>query len=474
MTWSKRAALAAALVLASAAPSHAQVVGHPWEFSAGAGLMNFDARTYIKDAAAFTGGVGWRWTPGMVLEANGTYSPSKEKLDESVTHNFSYGGLDLRWNLRPAEDRVVPYVLTGAGHAWSPSDSRGDFDATAGSAGLGVLCNLMGNPRHYLRLQVRDVFLLDRTTALVNNVAVTAGFHYVFGGKYKDVDLDGVRDWLDQCEKTPIGAKVTPQGCPTDADGDSVYDGIDKCPDTPRGCKVDKTGCPRDADGDGICDGIDRCPDTPKGATVDGLGCPTDADGDSVYDGIDQCPNTPKGAIVDAKGCPADADGDGVWDGLDKCPDTPKGLEVDATGCLTEMGQREQAFMETGKIRFNVNFETNKAILLDSDKEQIDARAPILAKWPNLKIEVGGHTDETGSAAKNKKLSQDRAEAVVAYLLSKYPAIPKDQLVAKGYGSSMPIAPNTTLEGKAKNRRVEFKVLNLDVFKKEVEERMKK
>jgi OOP family OmpA-OmpF porin len=281
-----------------------------------------------------------------------------------------------------------------------------------------------------------------------------------------------VRDWIDECPLTPIGAKVDPKGCPIDSDRDSVYDGLDKCPNTPIGAKVDRNGCPIDSDGDGVADGIDQCPDTPKGATVDAKGCPSDADGDGVLDGIDQCPNTPTGAKVDGKGCPLDSDGDGVYDGLDKCPDTPKGLKVDVNGCPVEMIERETELLDTGMIRLNnVNFQTGKDSILADSYPTLDAVGALLSKWAQLKMEISGHTDNTGSAKTNKKLSQARAQSVENYILSHHPELKAEQYTVKGYGSSKPIATNKTPEGKAQNRRVEFTVLNKDVLRQEIEKR---
>ena len=153
---------------------------------------------------------------------------------------------------------------------------------------------------------------------------------------------------------------------------------------------------PKDRDHDGVLDPVDACPDTPKGAKVDAKGCPSDSDGDGVLDGLDQCPDTPKGAKVDPKGCPLDGDKDGVFDGLDACPDTK----------------------------------------------------------PGVKVVIDGHTDSSGGAAHNLKLSADRAESVKAYLVSK--GIDAGRMSTKGYGETQPIADNKTKEGKAKNRRVDL------------------
>lgn len=221
-----------------------------------------------------------------------------------------------------------------------------------------------------------------------------------------------------------------------------------------------------DSDGDGVLDGADQCPDTPKGATVDARGCPMDSDGDGVYDGIDQCPDTPLGATVDARGCPSDSDGDGVYDGIDQCPDTPKGVKVDAKGCTVVTSEKEAELLDTGTLRLdNVYFDTNKATLKPESDKALDEAGKILAKWPQLRIEVAGHTDSMGDEAYNQGLSQRRAQAVLDYFLSKF-SLKADRFSVKGYGESAPVADNGTPEGRAQNRRVELRVLNKDVLKK--------
>jgi outer membrane protein OmpA-like peptidoglycan-associated protein len=318
-----------------------------------------------------------------------------------------------------------------------------------------------------LRFEVRDMHWVPNNRALAptDNVTIGAGITIALGGHQRDTDEDGVPDKLDTCPNTPHGAKVNASGCPLDSDGDKVYDGLDKCPGTPKGCTVDSLGCPHDADGDGVCDGVDTCPDTPKGATVDATGCPKDSDGDGVLDGIDQCPNTPKGAIVDEHGCPKDSDGDGVPDGLDHCPNTPAGTTVDANGCPPEVNTREAEMLDTGRMRLQgLSFATGAATILPASYAALDAVGQLLGMWPDLKIEVQGHTDSKGNDAANMKLSQARADSVVAYLEHKYPDIKPDRLTAKGYGETRPIVPNTSPANMERNRRVEIVVLNKEAL----------
>ena len=314
-----------------------------------------------------------------------------------------------------------------------------------------------------------------------------------------DSDTDGVPDGLDKCPSTPVGAHVDAVGCPTDADHDAVPDGIDRCPDTPPGGTVDARGCPADVDGDGVPDGIDQCPNTPVAAKVDARGCPSDTDGDGVPDGIDNCPNTPTGATVDTKGCPADSDLDGVPDGidrclsttpgtrvdatgcplkevvrdsdsdgvadnLDKCPNTPPGSQIDQSGCLILFQPEAVSRPAPGApprptlILRGVNFEWGRSALTLDSYAVLDQVAEALIANPEIRIEIAGYTDGTGSPALNVRLSEARAAAVRAYLASQ--GVPPDRMVARGYGATGFIASNTTAAGRAQNRRVELHKLN--------------
>ncbi len=237
-----------------------------------------------------------------------------------------------------------------------------------------------------------------------------------------------------------------------DDDGDGVANHLDKCPDTPKGVKVDAEGCPLDSDGDGVPDYLDKCPGTPKGVAVDATGCPIDSDGDGVPDYLDKCPGTPKGAAVDATGCPVDSDGDGVPDYLDKCPGTPKGVPVDATGCPIE---GIEVMGDEWMVRGKVLFALNKVTIRPEAAEVLLKVAGFLKKNPQYLVEIQGNTDNTGQMAWNMKLSQMRADAVKAYLVSN--GVAGGRLTTKAFGPNEPIAPNNTAEGRAKNRRVDFK-----------------
>jgi OOP family OmpA-OmpF porin len=242
---------------------------------------------------------------------------------------------------------------------------------------------------------------------------------------------------------------------PADSDGDGVPDTNDRCPNTPEGVKVDSRGCPTDADGDGVPDDRDRCPDTPRGTKVNSDGCPADADGDGVPDDRDRCPDTPRGTKVNSDGCPADTDGDGVTDDRDRCPDTPRGTKVDSRGCPEQAEAAAPVVTKTALVLEGVNFETNSARLTGDSTPVLDRVADSLKAHPDVRVEIAGYTDSTGSASVNRRLSKARADSVRDYLAAH--GVAASRMETQGYGPDNPIADNKTTAGRAKNRRVEMK-----------------
>src|SRR6185369_10400947 len=226
MTWLKRALPAVALLLCViASPSLAQIAGHPIEVSGGLGTVFYDTRARLQDRGALVGSVGYRLAPWLVGEVGGLYSKSYADTTPNPKATFTLLSADLRFNLRPAEGRVVPFLLAGLGYGASKRDDADPEKLGRGtpSLGAGALFNIMGRQRWYARVQGRDILFKERDSfEFGHDLAVTASVQYLFGGKPHDSDLDEVRDWLDKCPDTPIGAKVDAAGCPTDSDRDSV------------------------------------------------------------------------------------------------------------------------------------------------------------------------------------------------------------------------------------------------------------
>lgn len=193
---------------------------------------------------------------------------------------------------------------------------------------------------------------------------------------------------------------------------------------------------------------------------MDEDGCPLlDSDGDGIADIHDQCPNEPEDidGFEDEDGCPdLDNDNDGIPDAEDECPDQP-GLAAH-NGCPAP---EQKVVREKAEIRImdKVFFETGKAVIQPESFELLDQVGLVLRTNPDItKVEIAGHTDHTGSAALNRALSQERADAVLNYLVNER-GIAAERLTARGYGPDEPIDDSKTKEAMAKNRRVEFRIL---------------
>lgn len=213
-----------------------------------------------------------------------------------------------------------------------------------------------------------------------------------------------------------------------------------------------------DQDNDGILDENDKCPTVPE--DMDGFedsdGCPDyDNDGDGIFDAQDKCPNEAEDmdGFEDSDGCPdVDNDKDGIPDSQDKCPTFPETVNgfKDDDGCPDELPTKISKKM----ILRGVNFKLGSTELTEESYSILDQVYNSLEAFSEVRIEVSGHTDNIGADRYNKILSQDRANSVRNYLISR--GVPPNRIIAKGYGEERPIASNRTADGRAENRRVEI------------------
>jgi outer membrane protein OmpA-like peptidoglycan-associated protein len=209
----------------------------------------------------------------------------------------------------------------------------------------------------------------------------------------------------------------------------------------------------KDGDRDGVPDDDDLCPD--EYGTFAAAGC-IDSDLDGVVDAKDACPTQVGSRHATRAGCP-DKDCDRVPDSLDACPDDPIAASVDPA---TSNGCPAKAVIKDNKVEISekIFFDTNAATIKPASFTILDAVARVLVEHPEVgRLEVGGHTDSEGADKYNLKLSQDRVNSVVKYLVSK--GVDEKRLLAKGYGETRPIAPNDTETGREMNRRVEFVIV---------------
>ena len=252
-----------------------------------------------------------------------------------------------------------------------------------------------------------------------------------------------------------------------DYDEDGILDDADKCQEQAEDFDdfQDDDGCPDlDNDGDKVSDDVDRCPNDPEDfdGFEDGDGCPDlDNDGDTVLDEKDKCPGEAedRDGFEDDDGCPdTDNDKDGILDIADQCPmkkETVNGHQDD-DGCP----DKSRAKVEAGRIVIldKVYFETKKAELLPESFPILRAVAGILRVTPSIKkVRIEGHTDDRGSSKKNLKLSQARAESVMAFLTQE--GVSKTRLEALGQGEEQPAVEGKSTEARDANRRVEFVIV---------------
>ncbi len=433
--------------------TNAQDKNNPWQITIGANAVDAFPS---GDGAPFSEGifdqyfnVGDHWN---ILPSLSTISVSKyvgdgfsfgvtgsinkiENWGDEPVDDLSYYAADgtIKYNVGEVLDwkTFEPFLGVGGGYTWVDEVGAGSLNGT-----LGFNVWFSDN----IGLTVQSAYKHVFEDYLATHFQHSVGISIKFGGA--DSDDDGIYDKDDACPDVP-GLEAF-NGCP-DTDGDGIEDSKDSCPN--EAGLAELNGCP-DSDGDGIADKDDACP------TVAGLknlgGCP-DADGDGVKDGDDKCPNTAGPAANN--GCPwPDTDGDGVLDKDDKCPDV-KGT-VANNGCPEVTEEVQKTLNEYAKT---ILFDTGRSTIKSQSEEVLSDIVKILNEYPTATFTVEGHTDSTGRASTNQKLSESRAKAVKDYLVSH--GVNGSRLSSVGYGKDRPIASNKTRKGRAQNRRVEINLI---------------
>ncbi|MDC0668679.1 OmpA family protein [Nannocystis radixulma] len=328
--------------------------------------------------------------------------------------------------------RVTPFLLGGYGMLGISSPDKGlgsDIDpAGHWGGGLKIFISRMAafrvDARHIISAKAAK-----QAPGFTSHAQVTVGFSLVLGRvrpqpapKDLDWDKDGVQNDVDKCPKL---AGDPPDGCPSiDSDNDTFLDKVDKCPFEPG---VAPDGCP-----------------------------PPDTDKDGIIDPDDQCPTEP---WPEPPGCPPppDTDKDGIIDKLDKCPMHPEsynGFEDD-DGCPDKLPEKAREW--DNRPLEGINFETRSDKIKKGSEKTLDRAVAVLKEFPSLKIEIQGHTDDVGGRDFNLDLSQRRADSVKNYLVEK--GVDASRIKTTGFGPDKPIDPAKTSKARAKNRRIEFKVL---------------
>ncbi len=424
-------------------------------------FTRFDDTLRIQEELGGGGSLGFFLLPILALEAEGAYTRTHSNVTGLPVSSVPLRG---RLSLHIPIGGYASAIRVGAGYVRTRYRKSVSFDDNGLTGIFGFRFGL--SPSYGFRIDGTADYVGSPDGGRADNYinwGAQAGLSLMLGGSpggVKDKDQDGVGNKLDQCPNTPVGQAVDAAGCAgsqKDTDRDRVNDEADRCPATVAGELVDAEGCSaaqKDDDRDGVPNTADRCPGTLAGQKVDSTGCvpvPPDQDKDGIPDSADQCPASPAGQPVNPSGCPVrrDSDADGVHDGLDLCDNTPKGEAVNENGCTIIFQKQARSVVLRG-----VTFETGKATLTPEARDVLRDIASQLVENPQYRVQISGHTDNTGRRATNLRLSIARARTVETFLEAN--GVPRTQVTSKGFGSAVPIAPNTTAAGRAQNRRVEL------------------
>lgn len=359
------------------------------------------------------------------LRYNGLFTDYTRSPESSAGYSNEF---EASLHARPINDEhvIAPFISAGIGIG-----NYGSRWAPYAPLGGGVQINMLGEGYIFLQANYRVSLNTDN---LDHNMFYSLGVTQVIGSPKK-----AAASVMKELPPPPV-VEVK------DRDKDGVPDSLDACPDI-AGLPL-FNGCP-DTDGDGIQDKDDKCPSQKGVARYNGCPVP-DSDGDGINDEEDKCPNTPGTARY--QGCPIpDRDGDGVNDEQDKCPDIAG--DPSNNGCPIV---KEEVKKRAEYAAQHLYFVPASYKLLKKSFKGLDEVAALMKANPGLKLSVDGYTDNTGKAKQNQLLSENRANSVKKYLIGK--GIDGNSITVTGYGPMNPIADNKTASGRAKNRRVEFKL----------------
>ena len=400
---------------------------HTFSINNELGVADTVPATSPANTALFGLRIGYTFTDMLGVEVEGGVLPTEDRnLVYDLWIATVRGHLIAQFRADKPENKLVPFAVLGAGALISVKSDKPERigEETDFLPYIGIGAKYRVENGWGLRVDARAAFPPS--------------------SKNESLGLD--TEWLISVykefgRKEAVKEEVAPPPPPVDEDPDK--DGISGAADQ----------CPNDAeDADGFQD-TDGCPDG-------------DNDGDGVADGSDQCPNDAEDAdgFQDEDGCPdPDNDGDGVPDAADQCQDkaeTKNGFQ-DGDGCPDELPVAIAKYSGTVK---GINFKTNSAEIIKTSNKVLDGAVKVLNDYPELKIEIQGHTDDVGDNDANYSLSDARAASVRNYFLAK--GIGDDRITSKGFGETVPTVSIDGLKGpklkaaRALNRRVEFKLIS--------------
>ncbi len=391
-------------------------------------ILNFKKTPQTEGLTVSTPAVGVQFFKGIAPRLDAVVNMDLSALkypyyvsskQPKANTNSTYAAVDTRVHLKFGNDdkALLPYAILGIGLAKDATN----FTAYA-PMGLGL--QLKAKQGSFLHLFGTYNAEASKLTKMHTNY----GISYSFPLKLK--------------EKKAIELPIAP--IQVDQDDDGVSNENDDCPE--RSGLLKYKGCPvPDEDGDGINDENDKCPNAE--GTVQYRGCPvSDTDKDGIPDDKDPCPTV--AGLAAYKGCAIpDTDKDGVNDELDQCPTIP-GIASN-NGC-------EDLQPKLNNIAAALKFEIGQVNIATKSLQGLDSLVQIMSQYPDTKLLITGHTDNTGSSKINDPLSLSRAKKVQSYLVKKGLAINRTSII--GLADKQPLASNETNKGRAQNRRVDLTI----------------
>ena len=410
------------------------------------GAYLFKQSEGFKDAGFVGLNLGYNFTKNWGTELVGTVADVEYEAPGTSDFRYWTARVDLLYHFRP-DEKFVPYIAAGLGGAFLSLDGPGDSVNEDPLVNYGFGFKYFTSDLLAVRIDARQAWRHEMEYKPTDhgknysNLIFSGGLLFQFGGddsgnsvEQADLDSDGVIDARDRCSGTPFGVAIDSDGCALDTDNDGVVNDVDHCPGTMSGVGVDAQGC-----------------ETVAGAVATAVMI-EDADLDGVADINDICPDTPSELPVNDQGCAADTDGDGVFDVDDNCLDSKAGVSVDPAGCEIVPAPSEE-------LKLNITFAANSFIVDSKFEPQMQKAADFIKVHPGKKVMVEGHTDNTGSASVNLRISQKRADTVRWILVRDY-GVSQHRQTAKGFGEESPLANNATQKGRMANRRVVLRLVD--------------
>lgn len=381
------------------------------------------------------------------------------------------------------DESILPYFSLGASY------NIFEFDSEEQKSRFYPITNGQTKTSLAIQSEIGTYYNVNEDVAL----KVGVGVDYFLND---NIDAIEYGDFKDFAVSLNVGVSFTLWNS-VDSDGDGIEDNLDECPDQAEDIDgfEDYDGCPDyDNDHDGILDIDDGCQNIKE--DLDGYqdedGCPDpDNDGDGILDIDDGCPDIREDfdGFEDEDGCPdVDNDGDGILDINDTCPNEAEvfnGFE-DGDGCPDKEPEpkyipeptpppvRDTKPKETKKedqpskssanapseflIHGETTFDEGSTQIKSSAYSQLGRIVSEMKKYPRTVWRIEGHIDRMESKAEALRLSKGQAEAILNYMVSK--GLSRSNFQVLGFGDSAPIANNSSVYGRMKNRRIVIKKVN--------------